>query len=338
MVKRVLLTGSCGFIGHHVIEHLLKNTDWEIVGLDKLSYASHGFERLRDIGCMDFNRVKIFTCDLRQPIQDFLAQEIGHIDYVLHLAANTHVDKSITEPLEFLLDNTLGTVNLLEYLRIHLDIEKFIYFSTDECFGPAPVGVNHKEGDRHNPSNPYSASKGSAEDFCVAYANTYKLPLIITSTMNVVGERQDKEKFVPLVINNVLNDRVTYIHSNKNKTVSGSRFYIHARNVADALLFILTNTNEFLDIDDKSSGRFNIVGDKEITNLDLAKLIATTLGKELKYEMIDFHSSRPGHDLRYALDGGKLQRLGFAYKKTIEESIKKIIEWTLLPENVKWLK
>ncbi len=223
---------------------------------------------------------------------------------------------------------------MLEWCR-EINPKKIIHFSTDEVYGTAPEGVNYKEGDRHNPGNPYSASKSAQEAICRAYSNTYGLNINITNSMNIFGERQHPEKFIPSTIRKVLNGETVIIHSSPDKIKAGSRFYLHARNIAQAIHFILEKTNERLDKKDASEGVFNVVGEKEIDNLSLAKFIANVLKKELIYEMVDFHSSRPGHDLRYALDGSKLEQYGFSYPKTLEESLTKTIEWYL--NNQKWL-
>src|ERR1700675_4191408 len=198
-MTKVLLTGGLGFIGHHFCEDILRNTDWEIIILDKMSYASSGYDRLRDINAFDDKRVDVFTWDLRNPIVDGLAREIGEVDYILHLAANSHVDNSIIDPIPFVYDNVLGTVNLLNFARTMEGLKRFVMFSTDEVYGSAPDGVTFLEGSPHLPSNSYAASKAASEDFAHAYAVTYKLPIITTNTMNVIGERQHYEKFVPLV-------------------------------------------------------------------------------------------------------------------------------------------
>ena len=335
-MTRVLLTGGCGFIGHHIVEHLLKNTDWKIVVLDRLDYASDGFDRLRDIEAFDDKRVSVYTWELTQPIPNFLDKEIGKCDYVIHIAAGSHVDNSITDPVKFIQDNVNSTLTMLEYARKVMP-KKFIYFSTDEVYGTAPEGIDFKEGDRFNPGNPYSASKAASECICMAYSNTYKIPIQITNTMNVLGERQHPEKYLPRIIRAVMQAQKLTIHANKEKTKAGQRHYIHARNVADALLHIMVFVDEFLDNVDATKGRFNIVGEKEFDNLELAKFVANYLKLPLHYEMVDFHSCRPGHDLRYALSGEKLERLGWKHPVSIETSIKRIVDWSLKTENSKWI-
>jgi len=331
---KILLTGACGFVGHHFVEGILKETDWDIVILDGLNYAGDP-NRLTNISIweQEKHRVKFIWWDLRSELNFSIEKEIGEVDYVVHLAAESHVDRSITNARPFFMANVIGTLHLLEWARLH-PVKKFIYFSTDEVFGPIMEG-GWKEDARHAPGNPYSASKAGAEDLCLAYANTYKLPIVITNTMNVTGERQHPEKFIPLVIKKVLNGEKVTIHSNPDKTKAGSRFYIHARNALKAVLFILTKTDETIDVKNPSQGRFNIVGEKEVDNLELAQFIANIVGKPLNYEMVDFHSSRPGHDLRYGLDGTKLKSLGFEYPSTFEQSLTKTINWEL--KNKEWL-
>jgi dTDP-glucose 4,6-dehydratase len=298
MVKTIIITGGCGFIGHHFVEHIYKSTNWNIIILDKLTYASMGFERLRDTNTLDDPRVKVYCYDLVNDISIGLRKEIGdNINYIVHMAAETHVDNSIKEPEHFIKNNILSTTKLLEYARTLKSLEIFFYFSTDEVFGPALDDTLYKEWDRHRPTNPYSASKSAAEQICVAYENTYKIPLMIVNVMNAFGERQHVEKFIPLCIKKLLNDEKIYIHSYPDMKKSGTRFYIHGRNIADAVLFLIKNG----EIGEK----YNISGEKEVSNLEMAQFIAETIGKELNYEMVNFHSLRPGHDLRYGLDGSK---------------------------------
>ena len=325
---RYLVTGGAGFIGHHVVEHILRSGLGEVVVLDRLD-TSGNLNRLSDLDNWNLymRSVKFIFHDLKAPISPQLAQQIGPVDAILHLAAGTHVDRSITNPLEFVMDNVVGTAHMLEYAREH-EVKQFVYFSTDEVFGPAPNGVAYKEWDRYNSGNPYSAAKAGAEELCLAYHNTYGIPVKITHCMNVFGERQHPEKYVPMVISKVRDNKKIFIHSDSTKTKPGSRFYIHARNVADAVVFVMKNGA----VGDK----FNIVGEREVDNLELAKLIAGIQGRELLYELVDFHSSRPGHDLRYALDGTKLAEMGWKPKVNFESSLIRVVNWSL-DRSSKWL-
>jgi dTDP-glucose 4,6-dehydratase len=340
MSKRILITGGAGFIAHHVISYILHNTDWNIVTLDRLDFSGN-LNRLVDILediPQERNRVQIVYHDLKSEVNPTIAGMLGDVNVVLHLAAGSHVDRSIERPMEFVMDNVVGTVNLLEYARTLNNLEKFVYFSTDEVFGPAPVGVNYSEYDRYNSTNPYSASKAGGEEMCVAYENTYKLPIVITHTMNVFGERQHPEKFIPLVIQRVRDGEKIRIHADPTKTVPGSRHYIHAQDVAEGLMFVLTQLKDytyFNEYDLRMIPKFNLVGPEETDNLTLARLIAEVQGRDLVYELTDFHSARPGHDLRYALSGDLLADLGWRPKIKFSERIRQVTEWSLA--NKRWL-
>jgi dTDP-glucose 4,6-dehydratase len=388
--KTVLITGAAGFVGHHMVEHLLKNTDWVIIGMDSLTYAGT-WDRLRDINidlvvgacsAYDHPRFTPMNFDFRNEAEPNLIEELKEVTHVLHMGAESHVDNSITDPMRFVQSNIVGTTNMLELARKLPKMELFMYFSTDEVFGPAPMGfkelpagekpkdVEHyklhiqqgnytkdrltkwsfkgfKERDVHDPKNPYAATKSAAEQLVVAYANTYRLPCIITRQMNIFGERQHPEKFMPICMNRALYGGDIFIHSTPDKTQAGMRHYIHARNVADAHLFILNKIEEDeIEIDTQNVESFHVVGEEEVDNLKLARLIneyTGIIGDELdvvaegvtNFEMVDFHSSRPGHDLRYALDGSKMKRLGWQPPKTFHESLKDVIRWTL--NNPKWM-
>ena len=329
MVKRALITGGPGFIGHHLVEHLLLKTDWELVCMDRLD-CSGTLHRLHEVlsGHPQFKkRVSFVFHDLKSEMNQFIAAQIGRVDYILHLAAGSHVDRSIDDPMSFVMDNVVGTTNLLNYAR-HLDgLELLVNFSTDEVFGPAPEGVKYKEWDRYDSTNPYSGSKAGAEEMCLAFANTYKLPLVITHCMNVFGERQHPEKFIPMCISRILTGEKIFIHASP-EGAPGRRHYIHARNTSAAVLFLMQGKWDQRE-------KYNIVGEKEVDNLQMAQFIADVLGKPLNYELLDFHSSRPGHDLRYALDGSKMENLGWSLPINFEDSLEKTIRWTL--ENPRWL-
>ncbi|MFZ2663880.1 MAG: GDP-mannose 4,6-dehydratase [Patescibacteria group bacterium] len=329
MPKRILVTGAHGFIGSHFVEHILKNTNWDIITLDRLD-TSGTYNRLASMD--EWNtfktRIKDVWHDLKSPLNDFTINFIGQIDYIAHLAASSHVDRSITFPMEFVMDNVVGTANILDYARGLKGLQKFIYFSTDEVFGPAPEGVDYKEWDRYKASNPYSATKAGGEELCIAYENTYKLPIVITHCMNAIGERQHPEKFLPKTMKKILRGEKVLIHTDKTKTKPGSRFYIHARDISDAVLFLINNQTT-------NGDKYNIRGQEEINNLEFAQMVAGMMGMKLKYDLVDFHSSRPGHDLRYALDGLKLHELGWNFKKPFEDRLKKTVEWTM--NHKEWL-
>jgi dTDP-glucose 4,6-dehydratase len=335
-MKRVLLTGASGFVGSHVLRHILVNTNWEIVcpvtfrhkGLPDRIVAA-----MKDLDSAN-SRVFIVKCDLSYPISKLTGMEFGKINYVLNVASESHVDRSIEQPADFIINNVSLICNILDWARQHKYLEKFLQISTDEVYGPANEGYKHGEWrDLHLPSNPYAASKAAQESIAFAYWRTYGLPLGITNTMNIIGEMQDPEKFVPLVMRKIYNNEVVGIHGSSDGKI-GSRFYLHARNQADGLLHVLKQDFVKYGESDKPI-KFNIVGEKEINNLELAELIAKFMGKKLNYKIIDFHSSRPGHDLRYALDGEKLKTSGWRPPFSLEKSLEATILWTL--KNPQWL-
>ena len=316
---RMLITGAAGFIGHHVVDLILQRTDWHVTIIDRLD-VSGNLNRLAEIGAAKNERVKFSFHDLRAPINDTLAHQLGSFDFIVHMAAATHVDRSIECPMEFVLDNVVATCNMLDFAR-KAKCQKFLYFSTDEVFGPAPLGHAYREDDRYRSGNPYAATKAGGEELAVAYHNTFNVPVIITHTMNVVGLRQHPEKMVPGTIAKVRDGKLVTIHADKTRTKAGSRFYIDAKEVADAVLFLFANG--------KAGQKYNIVGEREMDNLELAQIIAAAQNATLDYEMVDFHSSRPGHDLRYALDGSRLARMGWVPSRGIVESLDTIVQWSL---------
>jgi len=343
MTKRVLITGGAGFIAHHTISYILKNTDWNVVSLDRLDYSGN-LNRISDM-MKDFDettkkRLRVVHHDLRAEVNEMLFADLGNFNFILHMAASSHVDRSITDPMTFVYDNVVATGNILNFARKNKNLELFIYFSTDEVFGPAPKDVKYKERDRYNCTNPYSATKAGGEELAVAFQNSYNLPIFITHTMNVFGERQHPEKFIPKCIISSRDQLSIDIHSDKTKTIAGSRHYIHATDVADGCVFLINNRKKFENMEKDFGGakcpKFNLVGPVELDNLALGKLIAKSVGKELKYKMVDFHSSRPGHDLRYALSGEFMKKLGWEPKVSIEKRIDQVVKWTL--KNERWLK
>lgn len=360
---RILLTGGSGFIGHHVVEHLLKNTTWDVVVLDKLSYAGD-VNKLTDVGSYDPARVSIVWHDLRAPIMDSLVERIGPVDYVVNLASESHVERSIEDPNSFVMNNVALMLNMLDYAN-KAEPVKFIQLSTDEVYGPAPLGYDFKEWDTYLPSNPYSASKAAQESIAISYWRTYGTPVAIVNSMNVFGERQHSEKFIPLIIGRLMNGVQVPVHAElanygpagaamllgekytstprppdgwERRWVPGSRFWLHARNLASALMFVLQDVEFNTYPDHDRPTKFHVVGEQELNNLQVVQKVASILGVEPKYEFVDFHSQRPGHDRRYALDGSLIRSAGWYPPFGFDESLRKTVLWTVEHQNAQVVK
>lgn len=326
---KVIITGVGGFVGSHLLDHILVNTDWDVIGI--ASWRHKGTpERITDSQHYQNNkhRVDIITHDLSAPLTPSLIKSIGEVDYIFNLASDSHVDRSITDPSPFVDNNIKVAVNMLEFARV-CKPKLFLQFSTDEVYGAAPLGVNFKEWSPILPSNPYAASKAGQEAIAISYWRTYGVPVVITNCMNIFGERQDKEKFVAKIIDCVSKGEVLTIHGSEGNI--GTRFYLHARNISDAVVWIANNITptKYTDGKEDRPDKFHISGEIELDNLSLAKMVANFMGKELKYELVEFHHTRPGHDRRYGLDGSKLIKAGWTQPVNFEESLKNTIEWTL---------
>lgn len=335
MIKnRLLVSGLGGFAGSHILEHFLINTDWEIIGID--SWRHKGCpERIEEVlkNHLEWkSRVTLITHDLIAPLTERTQKRIGAVDYIINCAAESHVDRSIEEPVPFIVNNVNVALNMLEFARTAKP-KKFIQISTDEVYGPAPMGVNYNEWSSILPSNPYAASKACQEAIAISYWRTYGVPIIITNTMNMFGEMQDTEKYMARIIRLVNNGENVPVHGDKNGF--GSRFYLHSRNHADALLWILKNIIPSVYPQYNKPTRFNIVGDTELNNYEVAKLIASIVGKPLKWKLVDHHTTRPGHDKRYALSGKKIEDAGWQAPVDFYASLEKYVKWTLA--NPIWL-
>lgn len=329
--KTVLITGIAGFIGHHLLEGVLKQTDWNVVGLDALTYAGN-LNRINDIGpwATEHERFKFVWHDLRSPLSETIHKMIGTVDYVWHLAAESHIDKSLEDSVPFVMSNVLGTANILEYVKHYQpNLKKFVQFSTDEVYGAAPDGIFFTEEAPLRPSNPYSASKAGADMMAYTFGHAFNLPIITTRSMNVFGERQHPEKFIPKTVKAILENQKVVIHGSPDEV--SFRFWIHARNVADFLIFLMEKG--------KIKETYNIVG-VERSVLDVANMIARIIkGRSLnenEIQYVKFHDARPGHDRRYALDGTKAKELGWEAKLNFEESFDKMVRWMIADQNRRW--
>lgn len=325
-----LITGGTGFAGHHLVEHLLHHTDWNIHIIDGLTYAGR-FDRLTNINGYNPDRVKITWHDLRAPIPD----HIPHPTHILHLAAESHVDRSITNPHQVIHNNVMATTNLLEWSRTNRHLYHFIQISTDEVYGAAQPNERHTEWSPIVPSNPYSASKAAQEAIAIAYWRTFGTPLTITNTMNLFGERQHPEKFIPKTIKAILNDQPVELHGKFGNW--STRHWLHARNHADALLWLIHHKPPTVYSSHRETprpNRWNVAGEEQDVH-QIAQFIAAQLNRNLISKPVDYHQTRPGHDHRYALDDTKLRLAGWTPPLSLLESLNQTINWTL--NNQGWL-
>jgi dTDP-glucose 4,6-dehydratase len=335
-MTRCLLTGAGGFVGHHFLEHVLSRTDWDVVATDSFRHrgtTDRIAQVLRGTPAWESrpwdDRVTVLQHDLRAPFSERSAHLIagrGGLDYLIAMASQSHVDTSITDPVPFVENNMAVALNTLELAR-QLKPRAVVMISTDEVYGPVPAGGAHAEWAPVLPSNPYAASKAAQEAVSVSYWRTYGVPVIITNTMNMIGERQHPEKFIPKVLRDVLAGRETVIHGTPGEI--GSRHYLHARNMADAVVFLLSLGRPAEFPAGQRPDRYNIASADRISNLALAQMIAGAAGRPLRYRLEDFHSARPGHDPHYGLDPGKIAALGWKPPVPFAESLERTIRWTM---------
>jgi len=332
MKKNILITGGAGFIGSHVVRLFVnKYPESHIYNLDKLTYAGN-LENLKDIEAKDnytFIKGDIVDGEFIQKLFDKY-----DFDSVIHLAAESHVDRSISNPMEFVMTNVIGTVNLLNAAKAHwkddFEGKLFYHISTDEVYGSLGNEGLFVETTAYDPHSPYSAAKASSDHFVRAYHDTFGLPVIISNCSNNYGANQFPEKLIPLFINN--------IKHNKPLPVYGK-----GENVRD-WLFVEDHASAIDTIFNKGrvGETYNIGGNNEWTNIDLIKVLCRVMDKKLgrpegtSEKLITFVKDRAGHDLRYAIDSTKLQKeLGWKPSLQFEEGIEKTIDWYL--NNQEWL-
>ena len=332
MRKNVLITGGAGFIGSHVVRRfVLQYPDYHIFNLDVLTYAGN-LENLKDI--QSYKNYTFLKGDISD--QQFISSIFKKykFDSVIHLAAESHVDRSISEPLLFAKTNILGTMILLNAFKDlwhdNFDGKLFYHISTDEVYGSLGLSGLFTETTAYDPNSPYSASKASSDHFVRAYGETYAMPYVITNCSNNYGENQFPEKLIPLFINNILNHKSLPVYGDGNYTRDWLYVIDHA-NAID-LVFHKGRVKE----------TYNIGGFNEWKNIDLVKLMCRQLDEKLgrskgsSQSLITYVKDRAGHDLRYAIDASKInQELGWSPSVTFEEGLSKTIDWYL--GNKKWL-
>lgn len=359
-MTRLLLTGAGGFVGSHFLEHVLAETSWEVVATDSFRHKGKT-DRIAQVLQDKAHwrpRVRIITHDLAAPFTEQTIYSMSKLDYIIAMASESHVDRSITDPVPFVRNNVNVALSTLELAR-EMKPKAVVLISTDEVYGPEPVvdglPVPHPEWAPILPSNPYSASKAAQEAIAIAYWRTYNVPVIIVNCMNMIGERQDAEKFLPMLIKRISAGHTVPIHGLPGDI--GTRHYLHARNLADGVLYILrqlrpamfhsyaTGKDRHAHSQEVREGRpgfiadrparYNIVGPDRISNLELAQQVAAILGRPLRYDLVDFHSARPGHDPHYGLDPRKLSEAGWKPPVPFDESLARTVRWST--RNPEWL-
>ncbi|MCE5346838.1 MAG: dTDP-glucose 4,6-dehydratase [Bacteroidales bacterium] len=332
MKKTILITGGAGFIGSHVVRRFVnKYPDYLIVNADKLTYAGN-LENLADIeGKKNYIFEKIDIVDKESVMRLFRKYPF---DGVIHLAAESHVDRSITSPDEFVFTNIVGTVNLLNSARVSWNNscqgKLFYHISTDEVFGSLGKEGYFTEHTPYDPKSPYSASKASSDHMVRAYNHTFGIPAVVSNCSNNYGPNQFPEKLIPLVINNIKTNKPIPVYG-KGENI---RDWLYVEDHASAIDLIFHNG--------KTGETYNIGGNNEWKNIDLIRLLCSIMDRKLNRtpgaseKLITFVKDRPGHDLRYAIDSSKLQKeFGWSPIPEFADGLEKTVEWYLT--NEKWL-
>ncbi|MDR2121894.1 MAG: dTDP-glucose 4,6-dehydratase [Flavobacteriaceae bacterium] len=331
-MKKIIITGGAGFIGSHVVRRFVKQyPEYTILNLDALTYAGN-LENLKDVETSpNYQFIKADITDeqhINRIFSDFRP------DGIIHLAAESHVDRSITSPLDFVKTNVVGTVNLLNAAKNiwkeDFKGKRFHHVSTDEVYGALGKTGFFTEDTRYDPHSPYSASKASSDHFVRAYADTYDLPIVITNCSNNYGPNHFPEKLIPLMIHNIIHHKPLPVYGDGNYTRDWLYVVDHA--VAIDLVFHHGKNKE----------NYNIGGFNEWKNIDLVHVLCNLMDKKLERpegesaKLITFVKDRPGHDLRYAIDATKINKeLGWKPSVTFEEGLAKTIDWYM--ENQEWL-
>lgn len=331
--RKILITGGAGFIGSNVVRlFVTKYPNYEIYNLDALTYAGN-LENLRDIeNAPNYNFLKIDINDENAINELFILEQF---DAVIHLAAESHVDRSIKDPLAFVKTNVIGTMNLLnaakECWKENSKENLFYHISTDEVYGTLGETGLFTESTAYDPNSPYSASKASSDHFVRAYGETFGLPYIISNCSNNYGPNQFPEKLIPLFIHNIIEEKALPVYGDGKYTRDWLYVIDHA--TAIDLTFHKGKNNE----------TYNIGGFNEWQNIDLIKILCEIMDKKLEREkgssakLITYIKDRPGHDKRYAIDATKISReLGWKPSVTFEQGLEKTIDWYL--DNEDWLK
>lgn len=341
-MKRVLLTGAGGFIGAHCVRYFLEKTDWFVIALDSFRHKGT-YSRLSEFD-IPKDRFCLLKHDLSVPIDYVLENRIlnrridsnglvldSKIDYVVNVASDSAVERSLLDPGACWNNNCSLMFNVLEFAR-KTNPKIFFHVSTDEVYGECQEGHSHSEWDKIVPSNPYAASKAAQEALAISYWRSYNVPVVLTNTMNTIGEWQDKEKFLPKIIWKIATNQEMEIYGDRLSSGEykiGTRFYLHAQNHADVFVWLSDKPVCSFDGLNQLPDRYNVVGDIELDNLQMAQAVAKIMGKELKYRVVPSNSFRKGYDRRYALNGSKLRDIGWKPPVSFYDGLERIVTWTM---------
>jgi dTDP-glucose 4,6-dehydratase len=310
-MKTALITGANGFIGHYLVEEFLK--DHRVICV--VRPKSTNMDRLQDFA----DKVEIIEHDIKNSCTG-----LPTADIILHAGANPSAADSLSNPTASIMDNVLGTLNLLEHAR-HAGVERFVYYSSGEVYGPVPIGHDSQETDAYNSNSPYAAGKAAGEELCLAYANSFDVPVSVIHINNTFGPRCQSNRLPVIIIRKLLNNETVDIHVGPNKSIGGRRWF-YAGDVASHTRFILETQSARCE-------KWNSAGDRFIDNLEFAQTIAQLMNRELLYRLIPV--DRPGHDLCFSVDPGKLYKLGWQAPNSYKERLIETVNWYI--NNPEWL-
>lgn len=304
-MKKILITGGTGFIGGYLVREFV--SDSQVICLVRPGS--------KNLGRLSKYNVQIIEHDLKDSGLSLLPQLEG-VDVIIHAGANPSSESSIENPLETVLDNVVGTLNLLELAR-HLKVKRFVYYSSAEVFGPIAVGADSREDDAYRSNSPYAATKAGGEELCVAYSHSFNIQVSILHLNNTFGPYCQPNRLPTIIINKLLNDEVLDIHVSSTGDISGRR-WMYAGDTASHTRFVIENQTAQCE-------KWNSAGEKYFDNLEFAQMIATIMGKELKYRLIK--AERPGHETCFSVDPIKFYQRGWSPLHTIEERLQETIQW-----------
>lgn len=320
MTTRVLLTGATGHAGASLAEKIIAQTDWEVLALERLPLYGV-FDRKAHLPAERIHKV---YHDFRAPLPDAMLGELAGVDYIIHAGAEVHGPRSLVNPGLFVQSNVIGTFNMLEAAR-KLKPKTFLYVSSAEAIGPAPEGGYSDEDATLRPTNPYAAAKAAGEMLVLAYHRSFGVPALTVRTMNLFGERQQSEKFIPTVFRHLIADKTIPVHVGPDGK-SGTRQWLYVGFLSEALLYLLTKG---------VAGQTYHVAGEEKTNTEIVALLSDYLGVVAKMDLVDVSIHHPAHTLRYAMSSRRLQKLGWRPSSTFAVALLHTMRWMFA--NQDWL-